>query len=82
MKVVIRSRKGPLYFLHGVWVADNSEAHDFITTERALATCARWALNDVEIVLQHGSGQDAKFFLPFQPSAHDIVQKQATFGSN
>jgi hypothetical protein len=69
-KVVIRRRKEPLYFSHGVWVAENSAAEDFSTAERALTTCAGLGLEDVEVVLQFGTEPDSEHDLsvPFQPA--------------
>ncbi len=52
MRRLLKSLRTREYFGHGQWTADPSQAQDFSDSGKAIATCLRYHLTDVELVLQ------------------------------
>jgi hypothetical protein len=54
LRRVIRNIKTGEYFQAGAWTNDALAAQDFPDTRELLATCARYQLKDIELVVQAG----------------------------
>ncbi len=70
LRRVIRNIKTQEFFQAGTWTADASSAQDFPDTRELLATCARYQLKDVELIVQ----------TDFEPPGFEICLPLPTLG--
>jgi hypothetical protein len=64
LRRLLRSRSTQAYFSHGGWTSSPEEAEGFPGAMEAAQSCARYGLNDMELVLRVEDSQLDAFCAP------------------